>query len=100
MPPPSILPRSPPPGPVSSKKARLINKNIVSKPTGFIHFVHASDADQAEALLTRWGPEPLSAFANWATHAGLYPLRFESERQTRLAPLMRSLMRSSWVSSH
>ncbi|KAI0081239.1 kinase-like protein [Panus rudis PR-1116 ss-1] len=38
-------------------KARRISKDMVSKPTGFMHLVHASDADQAEALLTRWGPE-------------------------------------------
>lgn len=25
----------------------------------FSHLVHASDADQAEALLTRWGPDGL-----------------------------------------
>ncbi|TBU55798.1 kinase-like protein [Dichomitus squalens] len=38
-------------------KTRKISKDMVSKPTGFIHLVHASDAGQAEALLTRWGPE-------------------------------------------
>ena len=57
-------------------KARRISKDMVSKPTGFMcvfiytefhyhtfvhsrlrHLVHASDADQAEALLRRWGPE-------------------------------------------
>ena len=61
--------------PVPSKKARRISKDMVSKPTGFMyvhdhctsashslkfstsHLVHASDADQAEALLTRWGPD-------------------------------------------
>ena len=26
-------------------------------PTRYSHLVHASDADQAAALLTRWGPE-------------------------------------------
>ncbi|KAH9931119.1 kinase-like protein [Epithele typhae] len=37
--------------------SRRISKDMVSRPTGFIHLVHASDADQATALLTRWGPE-------------------------------------------
>ncbi|KAI0675335.1 kinase-like protein [Trametes maxima] len=45
------------PSPPRNLKARRISKDMVSKPTGFVHLVHASDADQAEALLTRWGPE-------------------------------------------
>lgn len=57
----SPLPSPPPPpgSPTSPKnlKARRISKDMVSKPTNFMHLVHASDADQAEALLTRWGPE-------------------------------------------
>jgi len=44
---------------------------MVSKPTGFvyIHLVHASDADQAEAFLTRWGPDGLGKLGDprWAT---------------------------------
>ncbi|TFY60541.1 hypothetical protein EVG20_g7382 [Dentipellis fragilis] len=56
--PASILPASiPPVSPVSPRKGRRISKDMVSKPTGFVHLVHASDADQAEALLTRWGPD-------------------------------------------
>ncbi|KAH9858687.1 kinase-like protein [Lenzites betulinus] len=43
--------------PPRNLKARRISKDMVSKPTGFVHLVHASDAGQAEALLTRWGPE-------------------------------------------
>ncbi|CDO72531.1 hypothetical protein BN946_scf184983.g14 [Trametes cinnabarina] len=43
--------------PPRNLKARRISKDMVSKPIGFIHLVHASDVDQAEALLTRWGPE-------------------------------------------
>ncbi|KAI0949405.1 hypothetical protein AcW1_009032 [Taiwanofungus camphoratus] len=43
--------------PAKSNKGRRISKDMVSKPTGFVHLIHASDADQAEALLTRWGPE-------------------------------------------
>lgn len=60
------------------RKGRRISKDMVSRPTGFVyvldpervilsivltvvlhysHLVHASDADQAEALLTRWGPD-------------------------------------------
>jgi protein-serine/threonine kinase len=73
--PQSPSPRSPPPG--RNLKGRRISKDMVSKPTNFMyvrralycnsrqfknntkcrHLVHASDADQAEALLTRWGPE-------------------------------------------
>jgi len=62
--------------PVSSKNGRRISKDMVSKPMGFVyvcdrctshllaststsHLVHASDADQAEAILTRWGPDGL-----------------------------------------
>ncbi|OSD06903.1 kinase-like protein [Trametes coccinea BRFM310] len=45
------------PSPPRNIKARRISKDMVSRPTGFVHLVHASDADQAEALLTRWGPE-------------------------------------------
>ncbi|KAH9083902.1 kinase-like protein [Lactarius deliciosus] len=58
----------PPSGPVSPKKGRRISKDMVSKPMGFVHLVHASDADQAEALLTRWGPDGLGKLGNprWA----------------------------------
>ncbi|KAI0775753.1 kinase-like protein [Trametes elegans] len=60
-PPPPKPAASPMPtvAPPSTKnlKTRRISKDMVSKPTGFVHLVHASDADQAEALLTRWGPE-------------------------------------------
>ncbi|KAF9222561.1 kinase-like protein [Gyrodon lividus] len=50
------------------KKNRRISKDMVSKPTGFVHLVHASDADQAEALLTRWGPDGLGKLGDprWA----------------------------------
>ncbi|CAL1707585.1 unnamed protein product [Somion occarium] len=52
---PPVSPASPP----RNLKARRISKDMVSKPTGFVYVskFHASDADQAEALLTRWGPE-------------------------------------------
>ncbi len=69
---------SPPTSP-TGRKGRRISKDMVSKPTGFVyvtslfnmktasksnvlsssHLVHASDADQAAALLTRWGPDGL-----------------------------------------
>jgi hypothetical protein len=41
---------------------------MVSRPTGFVHLVHASDAGQAEALLTRWGPDGLGKLGDprWA----------------------------------
>ncbi|KAJ7200717.1 kinase-like domain-containing protein [Mycena rebaudengoi] len=49
-------------------KVRRISKDMVSRPTGFVHLVHASDADQAEALLTRWGPDGLGKLGDprWA----------------------------------
>jgi protein-serine/threonine kinase len=71
------IPTPPISTPVPFKKGRRISKDMVSKPTGFVcvttiwcflctwldtfssHLVHASDADQAEALLTRWGPDGL-----------------------------------------
>ncbi|KAI0256317.1 hypothetical protein BJV78DRAFT_455348 [Lactifluus subvellereus] len=55
-------------GPVSPKKGKRISKDMVSKPLGFVHLVHASDADQAEALLTRWGPDGLGKLGDprWA----------------------------------
>jgi len=58
----------PSPGPVYSKKGRRISKDMVSKPMGFVHLVHASDADQAEAILTRWGPDGLGKLGDprWA----------------------------------
>lgn len=61
----------PPPGgavKASPKKGRRISKDMVSKPTGFVHLVHASDVDQLEALLTRWGPDGLGKLGDpyWA----------------------------------
>ncbi|KAI0035879.1 kinase-like protein [Vararia minispora EC-137] len=49
----------PPQASILPKRGRRISKDMVSKPTGFIHLVHASDADQFEALLRRWGPDGL-----------------------------------------
>ncbi|CAK5265680.1 unnamed protein product [Mycena citricolor] len=51
-----------------SRKARRISKDMVSRPTGFVHLVHASDADQFEALLTRWGPDGMGKLGDprWA----------------------------------
>ncbi|OBZ68200.1 Serine/threonine-protein kinase CBK1 [Grifola frondosa] len=43
--------------PFKSLKTRRISKDMVSRPTGFVHLIHASDVEQAEALLSRWGPE-------------------------------------------
>ncbi|KAF8577309.1 kinase-like protein [Ramaria rubella] len=50
------------------RKARRISKDMVSRPTGFVHLVHASDADQAEALLRRWGPDGIGKLGDprWA----------------------------------
>ncbi|KAF7792401.1 hypothetical protein EIP86_003438 [Pleurotus ostreatoroseus] len=66
-----ITARTSPPAPLpqaKNLKARRISKDMVSKPTGFVHLVHASDADQAEALLSRWGPEGQGKVGNphWA----------------------------------
>ncbi|KAG1829143.1 kinase-like domain-containing protein [Suillus variegatus] len=47
------------PGSSPLKKGRRVSKALVSRPTDFVHLVHASDAGQAEALLTRWGPDGL-----------------------------------------
>ncbi|OAX41063.1 kinase-like protein [Rhizopogon vinicolor AM-OR11-026] len=56
------------PGSSPLKKGRRVTKDMVSRPTGFVHLVHASDADQAEALLTRWGPDGLGKLGDphWA----------------------------------
>ncbi|KAH0827531.1 hypothetical protein J3R83DRAFT_4250 [Lanmaoa asiatica] len=58
-----VFPPSSPP-----RKNRRISKGMVSKPTDFVHLVHASDADQAEALLTRWGPDGMGKLGDprWA----------------------------------
>ncbi|KAI5890603.1 kinase-like protein [Schizophyllum commune H4-8] len=72
MPPPAPAPRSPayspPPSPATPRKGRRISKDMVSNPTGFVHLVHASDADQYEALLRRWGPDGQGKLADprWA----------------------------------
>ncbi|KAG9316382.1 kinase-like domain-containing protein [Chiua virens] len=57
---------APPTSPL--KKNRRISKDMVSSPTSFVHLVHASDADQAEALLTRWGPDGIGKLGDprWA----------------------------------
>ncbi|KAJ1305684.1 hypothetical protein OPQ81_010422 [Rhizoctonia solani] len=54
--------------PTSPKGKRRISKDMVSRPMGFVHLVHASDADQAEALLSRWGPDGIGKLGdpNWA----------------------------------
>ncbi|THU95397.1 kinase-like protein [Dendrothele bispora CBS 962.96] len=64
----SVPPQTPASPPLSPRKGRRISKDMVSKPTGFVHLVHASDADQAEALLTRWGPDGLGKLGDprWA----------------------------------
>ncbi|KAK7005676.1 kinase-like protein [Favolaschia claudopus] len=59
---------SPPSSPPPVRKTRRISKDMVSRPTGFVHLVHASDADQFEALLTRWGPDGMGKLGDprWA----------------------------------
>ncbi|CAE7055198.1 unnamed protein product [Rhizoctonia solani] len=67
---PAGVPVSPPRAqePTSPKGKRRISKDMVSQPMGFVHLVHASDADQAEALLSRWGPDGIGKLGdpNWA----------------------------------
>ncbi|CCA70022.1 related to CBK1-Serine/threonine protein kinase involved in cell wall biosynthesis [Serendipita indica DSM 11827] len=50
------------------RKNKRISKDMVSSPTGFVHLVHASDYDQGEALLTRWGPDRMGKLGDprWA----------------------------------
>ncbi|KIJ67938.1 hypothetical protein HYDPIDRAFT_148062 [Hydnomerulius pinastri MD-312] len=64
-----ISPVLPPSSSSPLKKNRRISKDMVSKPTGFMHLVHASDADQAAALLTRWGPDGMGKLGDprWAS---------------------------------
>ncbi|PFH53787.1 hypothetical protein AMATHDRAFT_187183 [Amanita thiersii Skay4041] len=52
----------------TARKGRKVSKDMVSKPTGFVHLVHASDAEQLEALLTRWGPDGMGKLGDptWA----------------------------------
>ncbi|KAF9517664.1 hypothetical protein BS47DRAFT_1371293 [Hydnum rufescens UP504] len=52
----------------SAKQPRRVSKDSISAPTGFVHLVHASDAEQAEALLSRWGPDGMGKVAKpyWA----------------------------------
>ncbi|KAK7035458.1 hypothetical protein VNI00_011751 [Paramarasmius palmivorus] len=78
------LSTSPPASPVSPRKGRRISKDMVSKPTGFIHLVHASDADQAEALLTRWGPDGLGKLGDprWAN-----PIKNRIRQINQLRPI-------------
>lgn len=63
--PPSSARPSPP---INVKKGHKISKAIISKPTGFVHLIHASDAQQLEALLIRWGPDGLGKLGDplWA----------------------------------
>ncbi|KAG8932846.1 hypothetical protein FRC03_000163 [Tulasnella sp. 419] len=65
---PKVMAPTSPPTSAPLKKGRRISKDMISKPTGFVHLVHASDADQYEALLTRWGPDGVGKIGNpqWA----------------------------------
>ncbi|EIN11833.1 kinase-like protein [Punctularia strigosozonata HHB-11173 SS5] len=70
--PTKAAPTSPSPritaSPAAKKSGRRISKDMVSRPMGFVHLVHASDADQLEALLTRWGPDGMGKLGDprWA----------------------------------
>ncbi|KAG9005549.1 hypothetical protein FRB90_010337 [Tulasnella sp. 427] len=63
LPPPATSPTSTP-----AKKGRRVSKDMIGKPTGFVHLVHASTAEQAEELLTRWGPSGMGKLGDprWA----------------------------------
>ncbi|KAJ7141466.1 hypothetical protein C8R44DRAFT_867086 [Mycena epipterygia] len=68
-PPPSgLAARQVSPQSTPARKTRRISKDMVSRPTGFVHLVHASDADQSEALLNRWGPDGMGELGDphWA----------------------------------
>ncbi|KAG8907437.1 hypothetical protein FRB99_004232 [Tulasnella sp. 403] len=64
------MPPNPPVVPTHTpvKKGRRISKDMIGNPTQFRHLVHASDAEQAEALLTRWGPDRVGKLGDprWA----------------------------------
>lgn len=63
-----ITPTTPASPNASPKRGRRLSKDMVSKPMNFVHLVHASDSDQAEALLTRWGPDGMGKIGDprWA----------------------------------
>ncbi|KDQ21430.1 hypothetical protein BOTBODRAFT_25873 [Botryobasidium botryosum FD-172 SS1] len=63
---PVVQPKAP--AEVPLKKGRRISKDMVSSPTNFKHLVHASDAMQAEILLSRWGPDGMGKLGDpyWA----------------------------------
>ncbi|GJJ06505.1 hypothetical protein Clacol_000697 [Clathrus columnatus] len=63
-----IAARPRPTPPKSLKPGTKLTKDMVSRPAEFKHLVHASDADQAEALLRRWGPDNIGKLGDprWA----------------------------------
>ncbi|KAF5325825.1 hypothetical protein D9611_000036 [Ephemerocybe angulata] len=81
------------------KKGRRVSKDMVSKPTGFVHLVHASDADQLEALLTRWGPDGIGKLGDpqWA-----YPIktRIRMNHQARAVNEVVSALKQSQDDVH
>ncbi|KAF8514253.1 kinase-like domain-containing protein [Hysterangium stoloniferum] len=81
--PPVTVARAPP-----QRKNRRISKDMVSKPTGFVHLVHASDADQAEAILRRWGPDGIGKLGDprWAA-----PIKDIIRRQRAVADVVTAL---------
>ncbi|KAG6866732.1 hypothetical protein C0991_011391 [Blastosporella zonata] len=87
----SSSPTKPIPPAAYSKKGRRISKDMVSKPTGFVHLVHASDAEQLEALLTRWGPDGLGKLGDprWAN-----PIK-NQVRQTNQERAFNEVLKSS-----
>ncbi|KAK2464277.1 hypothetical protein APHAL10511_003734 [Amanita phalloides] len=66
----------------TAREGRRVSRNMVSKPTGFVHLVHASDVYQLEALLTRWGPDGMGKLGDpkWA---GFIKQRVQQMNQAR-----------------
>ena len=91
---PQGYPQSPGAGPTGVYRRGKISKDMVSKPTGFVHLVHASDADQLEELLTRWGPDGMGKLGDprWAN-----PIkdRIKSQNQARAVNQVVSALKPS-----
>ncbi|TFL02464.1 kinase-like domain-containing protein [Pterulicium gracile] len=86
--------QSPGAGPTGVYRRAKISKDMVSKPTGFVHLVHASDAGQLEELLTRWGPDGMGKLGDprWAN-----PIkdRIKSQNQARAVNQVVSALKTS-----
>lgn len=52
------------PGPRAAKKRISIDMVSAPRPSSFVHAAHASDAEQAEAILNRWGRDGVGKVAD------------------------------------